>query len=157
MILNLKKVLTSCIRVVAAVLCGTIFVILVSIVFPEPFSAYGLFGILINIAVSLFVLTYAEIFEASIHRERMKPKHLLSLMMLTSMVVALTIQLWVYVKMSDSQMTSSLDGVLMRLEGKLTIDGWMNLAEFTLSVPLISLVFSFCYLFILRIWKSTIQ
>ncbi len=154
MTLNLKKVLTSCIRVIAAVLCATIIVILVSISFPEPFSAYGFFGILINIAVAFFVLSYAEIREASIHRERMKPKHLLSLMILTSMVVALTIQLWVYVKMSDSQMTSWLDGVLMRLEGKLTIDGWMNLAEFTLSVPFISVVFSFVYLLFLRIWKS---
>jgi hypothetical protein len=149
--LNLNMTLISCARVTGAILLGILFAFALSITFPRLLSAYGVFGIMLNTFIGLVVLIYAEIKEFKNTQSAIAPKLLMVITFSVSLAAAIAFQLWMYLELLDSSMTSSLDGVLMRNEGKLTASGWLNIAEFIAAVLSISIIISVTYELIRRI------
>ena len=76
------------------------------------------------------------------------------IMLIASLAAAIIFQLWMTIELMDSSMTSYMDGVLMRDEGELTVSGWLNIAEFIVIVPSISIIISASYELIRPILKS---
>ena len=152
---TVAKVLRSGLRVIGAVFCGTLSVALVSLLFPPFFSAYGLVGLLINSMAALLVLTFFELRKDRTYGESKSWKQLLLPMMFVPSFAVIALLVWNFIEMKDSHMTSSLNGVVMRVDGELTLDGWINIAEFACSVPLVALVICCFYVAFLNLRRGT--
>ena len=124
---------------------GILIVSLISALFPRLLSTYGIYGVMINVGIGVAILAYAEGRALMDRYERLSFKWLMIVSFFAALIAAILLQSWMYIELMDSPMTSSFNGVLMRVDGELTARGWINLLEFTLIVPLIALMIAAIY------------
>lgn len=154
MSLGYRVILISFGRVFSAILCGVSLIVLLSVIFPRLLSAYAIYGLMTNIVVGFVILVYAEICQHNGERNTTGPKRIMTLIVSASLFVSVLVETWLAIMLMDSQATSSIDGVLMKVDGELTTAGWMNIAESIIAVPCVAAIIGFCYLLLLRLFRG---